>query len=380
MKRYIASHLKDMNRKLVYDLFVEEHQLSRMDICKRTGISAPTVLKIVDFFLRHGLVEEAGEGVAQLGRKPQIYRFCPDAAFTIGIVLEGKQLMIGVANLLGELRAERILDVTDFMTPPVRAEQLLGHILPREVAEALTQAAIGDALVLGACLAVPGQIDAKQRVISFSYALGITGEPLDITGSLADLEKQLGCPILLENDVNASAVGELMLRQRSDASVQDLVYILMADGLGAGIIVDGRLLHGRRHGAGEIGKMVIERSDAGDMGAHTLSQQYRALWLDITEALEAEDTLRIEQVTDEIAAKVARAVAHIHSVVDVPLAVVGGYMGRQLGQPLVDALRKYVRLIHAFPIQCVPTADPTANVTGAAAIARAQGIEGFFVD
>ncbi len=380
MKRYVASHLKDMNRKLVYDLFVSEHQLSRMDICKLTDISAPTVLKIVDFFLRHGLVAEAGEGVAQLGRKPQIYRFCPNAAYTVGIVLEGKQLMVGVANLLGELKAERVLDVTELMTPPVRIDALLGEALIDEVTATLAQAEIGNALLLGACLAVPGQIDARQRVISYANALGILREPLDVGAQLAALEKRLGCPVLLENDVNASAVGELMLRQAKDASVQDLVYILMADGVGAGIIVDGRLLRGRQHGAGEIGKMVIDRAEEGTDASQTLSRQYHTLRLHATDALCAQDTQRVEQVADELAAKVARAVAHIHTVVDVPLAVVGGNVGRKLGQPLVDALRKYVRLIHPFPIQCVPTVNPTANVIGAAAIARAQGIEVFFVD
>src|SRR5690554_2751209 len=99
MKPFIASDLKDMNRKTVYYLLAEVGEISKAEIGRRTGISPPTVMKITDFFLKIGLVSEAGEGDSALGRKPQLLRFNADTAYSIGIEYDGQQISIGIINL-----------------------------------------------------------------------------------------------------------------------------------------------------------------------------------------------------------------------------------------------------------------------------------------
>ena len=63
MRAYVAAHLKDMNRKTVYKLISVDREISRTEISRKTGISSPTVIKIVNFLLENGFVMEAGEGI-----------------------------------------------------------------------------------------------------------------------------------------------------------------------------------------------------------------------------------------------------------------------------------------------------------------------------
>ena len=69
--QYTAAHLKGMNRHVVYDFIRERGATSKAQIVKETGISPPTVIKIVSYLVERGLVVEAGEGAARGGPPPQ---------------------------------------------------------------------------------------------------------------------------------------------------------------------------------------------------------------------------------------------------------------------------------------------------------------------
>lgn len=105
MASFIQTHLKDMNRKTVFDLLSSVDSISRAEISRRTGISSPTVIKIVSYFQEKGLVIELGEGsISTAGRKPQLIRFNPDAAWSIGVVYEGDYLDVGFVDLNGNIK------------------------------------------------------------------------------------------------------------------------------------------------------------------------------------------------------------------------------------------------------------------------------------
>ena len=95
MKSFVASHLKDMNRKTVYKLVSQVREISKAEISRQTGISSPTVIKIVNFLLDNDFLLEAGEGDSALGRKPQLLKFNANAAYSIGAELEGDFFSLG---------------------------------------------------------------------------------------------------------------------------------------------------------------------------------------------------------------------------------------------------------------------------------------------
>ncbi len=110
----------------------------------------------------------------------------------------------------------------------------------------------GQPVIFGIGVCAPGPLDpATGIVLSAPTLYGWGNVPL---GAL--LQDRLGQPVVLENDANAAALGEW--RFGAGRGTQDMVYITVSTGIGGGVIAGGRLLHGRRGLAGEIGHMTID--------------------------------------------------------------------------------------------------------------------------
>ncbi len=105
--------------------------------------------------------------------------------------------------------------------------------------------------VAGAGVAVPSPIDLATGVVLETPNLGFRDFPLK-----ARLEKALGIPVILENDVNAGTYGEL--RKGAAAGYRHVIGLFPGTGIGGGIIIDGKLYRGATGGAGEIGHMIIQ--------------------------------------------------------------------------------------------------------------------------
>ena len=105
MKPYVSSHLKDMNRRNVYELLCKMEETSKAELSHITGISPPTVMKIIQFLAEKELVTELGKGEAALGRKPQMLRLNKNRYYFIGAIHEGDFLRVGISNLKNELVA-----------------------------------------------------------------------------------------------------------------------------------------------------------------------------------------------------------------------------------------------------------------------------------
>lgn len=117
----------------------------------------------------------------------------------------------------------------------------------------------GDRL-LGIGIGVPGLIIMETGVIAKCPNLGGWEQfPLRDT-----MEAQLHCPVILENDANAAALGEVWLGAGRD--VDDLVLLTLGTGIGGGIVSGGRVLHGFVGMAGELGHITVEPDSSAQCG------------------------------------------------------------------------------------------------------------------
>ena len=106
-------------------------------------------------------------------------------------------------------------------------------------------------------------------VIATSYLMGWRDVPLR-----ALLEARLGVPAAVENDVNTAAIAESQIG--AGQGMRDFVFLAVGTGIGAGIVLNGRLFHGMNWSAGEIGYMLVpgtsvkpvETGRAGSAGEH----------------------------------------------------------------------------------------------------------------
>ena len=244
MKSMVPSDLKANNRRVVFETLYREGSLSRTELSRQTHISLPTVFKIVEEFAQKGIVIPTGELHAALGRKPLHLRFNPDCSYVAGVELEGSRMRIGLFNLAGELRAN--------MSQPLPTDLLggMGEIISSSV-EQLT-ARIGTPLgrIIALGIGVPGVVDHRRAMVQFAPLIGIT-EPCSLAEMLGHIERRTGLKALLENDANAAAYGELIVRHmQRDAS---MLYMELGTGLGGGLILDGKLRRGARNLVGELG-------------------------------------------------------------------------------------------------------------------------------
>ena len=166
------------------------------------------------------------------------------ATYSIGVDLGGTNLRVAAISDQG-----RVLDKVS--VPAVYAagpERVVSDIVS---SISTVRSRVGAATLRGVGIGVPGFIDIDKGVVLGSANLpGFEGFPVR-----DGVQRILGTPIVLENDANAAALGEMWMG--AGRAVKDLILITLGTGIGGGIVVDGRVLHGHLGMAGEIGHMTV---------------------------------------------------------------------------------------------------------------------------
>ena len=164
--------------------------------------------------------------------------------YAIGMDLGGTNLRAAAIDRAGNILDRRATDTN----PAAGREAMLGHMV-NAIAE--LRQSCGDANLAGIGIGVPGFIQLKEGVIRNSNNLACLEDfPIRDT-----IEQRLGAHVILENDANAAALGEKWMGVGRE--VDDLVMITLGTGIGGGIIVDGKPLHGYLGMAGELGHITV---------------------------------------------------------------------------------------------------------------------------
>ncbi len=165
-------------------------------------------------------------------------------AYSIGVDLGGTNLRAAAIDSSGQVLA-RVSDRANFDAGP---ERVAGEIA--RIADEIRKR-IDNASLAGVGIGVPGFVDIEAGVV-----LGAVNLPGFIGFPVRDrIQQYLGTPIILENDANAAALGEMWLG--AGQNVKDLILLTLGTGIGGGIISGGKVLHGFRGMAGEFGHMTV---------------------------------------------------------------------------------------------------------------------------
>ncbi|MGA8029563.1 MAG: ROK family protein [Bryobacteraceae bacterium] len=166
------------------------------------------------------------------------------SAYSIGVDLGGTNLRVAAMNQAGEI-LDRISARAMFDEGP---EHVVEHIV--EVINDV-RSRVSSPHLRGVGIGVPGFIDMSSGVVLGSANLpGFQGFPVR-----DEIEKRLGTPIIVENDANAAALGEMWMG--AGKKVKDLILITLGTGIGGGIVRDRKVLHGFLGMAGEFGHMTV---------------------------------------------------------------------------------------------------------------------------
>ncbi|MFF2774662.1 ROK family protein [Streptomyces sp. NPDC058052] len=221
--------------------------LTQAEIARSTGLSAATVSNIVRELKDGGTVEVTPTSAG--GRRARSVSLSGDAGIVIGVDFGHTHLRVAVGNLAHQVLAEEAepLDVDASAAEGFdRAEQLVNRLI--------AATGIGRDKVIGVGLGVPGPIDVSSGTLgSTSILPGWSG-----INPAEELSARLGVPVHVDNDANLGALGELVWG--SGRGVKDLAYIKVASGVGAGLVIDGRVYRGPGGTAGEIGHITLDES------------------------------------------------------------------------------------------------------------------------
>ncbi|MFD5343202.1 ROK family protein [Streptomyces anulatus] len=331
--------LRAMNDRAALDLLLEHGPLSRTRIGKLTGLSKPTASQLLARLEAAGLVVATGTSEGRPGPNAQLYTVNARAAHVAGLDVNGRRIVAAVADVTG-----RTVGEFELATPGRRADSVV-----RQVADAL-DGAVKDAgltradvhrLVIG----TPGAFDPGTGRLRYASHLPGWHSPT----LLDELAAFLPMPVEYENDVNLVAVAE----QRLGAARghEDFVLLWNEEGLGAALVINGRLHRGFTGGAGEVGflpvpgtplvRQVVKANSGGFQelaGAQAVPRLAKALGVDTPQqpyakvaaellARAADAYERDEALTEllrQYAQRLATGLASVTAVLDPGLIVLSG--------------------------------------------------------
>lgn len=242
--------LKKLNRALIMRIIREEGPKSRAELARRTGLSDPAVLKIVNGLINDQLLREIGEGDSTGGRKPVLLDIDSSGAFAVGVDLTPEYIQAAVVCLNFQIAAgERVR-----IDPRDGYQSILDH-LESLINQVIRKGRVPRNKIVGIGVSHPGVMgEEADRIIIATNLSSLENVPLG-----QDLECRFNLPVVLEVDARASALAEMWL---GDArGIPNFLSVDIDVGLGSGLVLNGNIYRGVHALAGELGHMVTESSD-----------------------------------------------------------------------------------------------------------------------
>lgn len=319
---------------------------TRAELAKSTGLARSTIAARVDELMRMGLVTAVADKVSTGGRPPSQFALNPGARVVIAADLGASHATVAVADLAGTILAESSerIDIAD------GPDAVLSWLLDG-ARRLLSEVGRDDSSVAAVGIGVPGPVEhSSGRPSTPPIMPGWDG--FDIPGWL---QEHIDVPVLVDNDVNTMALGE---RAVAWPSVDNLLFVKIATGIGAGLISDGHLQRGAQGVAGDIGHVHVSRGGevpctCGNRGClealasgPAIARSLRAIGVEAHTSNDVVDLVKSGNV-DAIQAvrqagrDIGEVLTTCVSLVNPSVIAIGGSMAR-VGEHLIAGVREVV--------------------------------------
>ncbi|MEU2054674.1 ROK family transcriptional regulator [Streptomyces bungoensis] len=238
--------LRAMNDRAALDLLLEHGPLSRTRIGKLTGLSKPTASQLLARLEAAGLVRVTGTSEGRPGPSAQLYAVDPGAAYAAGLDVTPHRIRAAVADVTG-----RTVGEYELPTPGRRPAQPVARQVTDALDGAVKAAGLARDDVHRLVIGTPGAFDPNTGRLRYASHLPGWHSPT----LLDELAAALPMPVEYENDVNLAAVAEQRLGAARGHA--DFVLLWNQEGMGAALVLGGRLHRGWTGGAGEVGFLPV---------------------------------------------------------------------------------------------------------------------------
>ncbi|MEI6669262.1 MAG: ROK family transcriptional regulator [Acidobacteriota bacterium] len=341
--------MRRLNAIRILDEVRRHGPISRANLAKRSKLSPPAVSALVDDLIaKRGLLREVGRDVSTGGRRPTLLSFAADHGCIVGVDLGSTTVRYALADLSGRV-LDRVAEPTGGPAPERVVDQLSAGIRRLLGHEA------GRPPLLAIGLGAPGMTDVRR---------GVVIEAANLRGwtdvALKDMvTRQFHVPVVVDNDVNMAALGEYWMGCAKGEP--NFVFVALGRGVGAGIMIDGRVHRGSQWYAGEISHLMLDhgqwRRNFGSqgylehqIGASAIARNWRRVSRS-GRGTAAGIAALFEQAQDgnpvadrfvtQLATMLGVAVANVVTTLDPALVVLGGGIG-QIGEQLLEPVRHVV--------------------------------------
>lgn len=378
------SDLRQANERLLLNIIRQTPQVSRADIVRLTGFSPSSVTFIVNRMMRDGLLSEArSENYAQVGRRPVTLCLRPEAMIAAGVEITPPQSRIVTADLNGKILSQRVV--------PWQPDHQVFLRRVRDAIRALT-AKIPRGRLLGVGVSLPGTIDRTTGRVIAAEDLGW----FDVEAG-AILSEAVAAKFYFENDAKLGALAERWFCEPGSKPLDNFVYVLFRIGLGTGVMIEGRLLHGASGEASEFGHTILfadgRRCPCGNTGCWEEYASQRALERLYAERRgigngerrpDSEGILRMARAGDPVALAVLRETAtylgmgfaNLNAAFNPEAIVVGDCLASGwdlMGDWVLEALRRRAPQRYLTRLRVVPARHGSnSTLMGALALPLSQ--------
>jgi len=239
--------LRTVNEALVLNLVRERQPISRVAIARTTGLKESTISSIVKDLLEQNIIVETEFGDSGGGRRPLMLDLNRDRSRTIGVDLGCHRTIIGVSNFSGE-----VIGQVTIPTDPVPAAFL--EQLANAIKRAIEEFVPAGMAIEGIGFGMPGLIDREEgRIV---YAANLDWHNVAVG---AYMRQHFRFDLLFEDNVRCAGLAAVWFGSLNDLKHGSAIVLVVDEGIGCALIIDGHLYRGATLGAGQAGHISIDR-------------------------------------------------------------------------------------------------------------------------
>ncbi|MDQ1149805.1 ROK family protein [Sphingobacterium zeae] len=347
-------------KKEILTFFATKGPSTIPELSKEFNISIPKINESINELIEDALVQDNGKSTSGIGRKPNSYGLLPNAAFFVGVQVSHDHLSIVVMNMKKDIIASQ-----EEIPHRLENNQESLQNICREINQFIATHQIQKDKILGVGINLSGRINYRTGY-SYSY-FNFYEDPLS-----KYFEQELQLRTYLENDSKALAYGEFSSGILKDE--KDALFVNVDNGIGLGILINGKIYYGKSGFAGEFGHIPIFDNDiicrCGKKGCleteasgfalrnrviaalqngatSILTKKFNDLedirLSDIIAAAKKDDNLAIELI-NELGEKLGRGLATLINIFNPEIIIVGGILAKSeeyLMLPLKNAVNKF---------------------------------------
>jgi len=333
------SALRKRNVIRVLNVIMNRDRISRTEIATETGLTKTTISDIVKWFLNLGFLDEQKSKPKGVGRPSLTLQVNPKFAHVAGLSIMRDGVDVSVIDATRAF----LWETSRSFENRFNFDDVI-EVIYRTLDETFDMAKKENMPIKAIGIGVPGLVDPKNGLVELSPKFpGFKNIPL-----IKMISQRYRVDAWVENDSDMAAMGERWFGKGKECD--SFIYVYVVEGIGAGIVLNGELLHGETGYTGEIGHLLIKREEntvylEEEFGMDVLIRRARNIGADITDLKQigylCRENNSIRKLVEDFAEKIGLGIHSAVNILGIATVFVGG-KAPELGDVFLTRLKDVV--------------------------------------